>query len=89
VSLNGHSVAAIDLTYDARVVGSYTLRLPREHVRAGSNVLGLAVDHLVEARRVRRPYRILAAPAGPVGLRFWYLVVTPVNDRPPDPIPSR
>jgi 4-amino-4-deoxy-L-arabinose transferase-like glycosyltransferase len=87
VSLNGHPVTAIDLTYDPRVVGSYKLRLPREHVRAGSNVLGLAIDHLVETRRVRRTFRALAAPAGSIGLRFWYLVVTPVSDRPPNPIP--
>jgi hypothetical protein len=79
VAFNGHSLGSLSLQWDATRVGSYTLRLPGEQVKVGANSLTLDIDRLVEAWRVRRQYPSAARSAQQVGIRFWYLVVTPAH----------
>jgi hypothetical protein len=76
--LNGTSLGSLKLTRIPGEFGSHERRLPRDLVRVGMNTLTLEIDRMVSARRIRRQHPAVGSD-GSVGLRFWYILITPAD----------
>ncbi len=76
VSLNGRSIAALDLLSKPERVGEYPLVLPLAAVRRGSNELILRSERMVPIGKAGTEYPEIPRDRE-VGLRLWYMLVEP------------
>jgi 4-amino-4-deoxy-L-arabinose transferase-like glycosyltransferase len=76
VSLNGRSIAALDLSSNPERVGEYPLVLPRDAVRRGSNELILRSERMVPIGKAGTEFPEIPRDRE-VGLRLWYMLVVP------------
>jgi len=78
VELNGVTLGLLELTWDPDLVGRYELDVPRHLVAPKTNVLRLRPEALFEAGPIVDRYPALS-PDDRVGLRFWYVLIQPVE----------
>ena len=72
VLLNRQLIAQVGLGFDPQRAGSYRIRLPEEHVKAGANELMLIPDMMVP-RAAAGPRFAWVRAGDQLGLRLWYV----------------
>ena len=76
VAINGRTLGALTLTWNAERIGDYRVDVPATLVRPGLNELAFRSERMMLVRDGREPFPTMS-PDHPVAFRLWYVTIVP------------